>query len=183
MEENRSLQPDTVLSGILAVQPLLDSLGQELSLLDTNMRYLWVSSSIAGRLGKRRENLVGRTCHSLHHSSDSPCAGCPVREALVTGETRERVIISNGKVFLSRGIPVKDESGTVCAVFECERDITLEKEKEKIGAEVRMIRSLLRDMLQARKQRSAGPKAPSLSAGRLTASSIVQARKVANRRK
>ncbi len=131
MEENRSRQPDTVLSGILAVQPLLDSLGQELSLLDTNMRYLWVSSSIAGRLGKRRENLVGRTCHSLHHSSDSPCAGCPVREALVTGETRERVIITNGKVFLSRGIPVKDESGTVCAVFECERDITLEKEKEK----------------------------------------------------
>ena len=40
MEENRSRQPDTVLSGILAVQPLLDSLGHELSLLDTNMRYL-----------------------------------------------------------------------------------------------------------------------------------------------
>jgi len=131
MEENRSLHPDSVLSGILAVQPLLDSLGHELSLLDTNMRYLWVSSSIAGRLGKPREELIGMNCHSLHHSSDSPCAGCPVREALVTGETRERVIITNGKVFLSRGIPVKDESGTVCAVFEYERDITLEKEKEK----------------------------------------------------
>ena len=131
MEENRSRQPDTVLSGILAVQPLLDSLGHELSLLDTNMRYLWVSSSMAGRAGKPREDLIGMTCHSLHHRSSAPCGGCPVHEALVTGEPGERVIISNGKVFLSRGIPVKDESGTVCAVFESERDITLEKEKEK----------------------------------------------------
>lgn len=131
MEENHSLHPDTVLSGILAVQPLLDSLGQEFSLLDTNMKYLWVSSSMARRVGIPREDVIGRSCHFLHHHSSAPCGGCPVREALVTGESRERVIISNGKVFLSRGIPVKDETGTVCAVFECERDITLEKEKEK----------------------------------------------------
>lgn len=131
MEENRSRQSDTVLSSILAVQPLLDSLGRELSLLDRNMRYLWVSSSMAERVGIPREDIPGRTCYSLHHSSAAPCGGCPVYEALVTGESRERVIISNGTVFLSSGIPVKDESGTVCAVFECERDITLEKEKEK----------------------------------------------------
>ena len=76
MEENRSLHPDSVLSGILAVQPLLDSLVHELSLLDTNMRYLWGSSSIAGRLERRKENLVAGL-PSLHHSSDSPCAGAP----------------------------------------------------------------------------------------------------------
>lgn len=55
----------------------------------------------------------------------------------------------------------------------------LEKEKDKVGAELRMIRSLMRDMLQARKKRTVASPASS----RLTASSIVQAQRIANRRK
>lgn len=54
----------------------------------------------------------------------------------------------------------------------------LSKQKDKITSEVRMIRNLLREMLQARKQRIAP--AVSVSASRLTASSLVR---VANRRK
>jgi cyclic AMP-dependent transcription factor ATF-4 len=57
----------------------------------------------------------------------------------------------------------------------------LEKEKEKVGSELRMIRSLLRDMLQARKKRPSATPTP--ASARLTASSIVQAQRIANRRK
>jgi len=55
----------------------------------------------------------------------------------------------------------------------------LEKEKQKVGAELKMVRSLLRDMLKARKQRSSSSSAST----RPTASSIYQAQKIANRRK
>lgn len=58
----------------------------------------------------------------------------------------------------------------------------LEKEKDKVGAELRMIRSLMRDMLQARKKRTVAS-SPSPASSRLTASSIVQAQRIASRRK
>lgn len=58
----------------------------------------------------------------------------------------------------------------------------LQKEKDKVGAELRMIRSLMRDMLQARKKRTV-PSSTVPASSRLTASSIVQAQRIANRRK
>ncbi len=58
----------------------------------------------------------------------------------------------------------------------------LQKEKDKVGAELRMIRSLMRDLLQARKKRTVAS-SPSPASSRLAASSIVQAQRIANRRK
>jgi PAS domain S-box-containing protein len=131
VEENSDRYPVSLLQCIPAIEPLLDSLGDELSLLGTDMKYLWVSSSMASRTGIPREVIPGRTCHSLLHHSPIPCSGCPVREAIRSGETRERVISSNGRIILSRGIPVKDGNGQVIAVFESVRDITREKKTDE----------------------------------------------------
>lgn len=136
MEEKSGTLPGAVLSALKSLEPLLDSMEHGLVLLDREMRHIWSTPSTPGKSGTCMKDLMGRTCHSIHQNSPAPCDDCPVVEAFATGETSEKTTwSSDGKIFISRGIPVKDDSGEVVAVFESRREVTEEKLKEREHAE------------------------------------------------
>ncbi len=126
MEIQRAGSIRELIAKIHNLEPLLDSMGDELSLVDPGMRYLWVSSSMESVLGRPREEILGEECFRLHHSYSFPCPDCPVVDALRTGKTVEREIFhpDQQKHFSSRGIPVFDEKDEVIAAFEVTRNIT-----------------------------------------------------------
>ncbi len=111
---------------ILSLEPFLDALGDEVSLVNTGMRYLWVSSTMESILGIPREKIIGRECFYLHHAFSSPCPDCPVMEAMRSAKVVERELhsLEQGKYFLSKGIPVFGPDERVIAAFEVTRDIT-----------------------------------------------------------
>ena len=136
MEEKSGTLPGAVLSALKSLEPLLDSMEYGLVLLDREMRHIWATPSTPGKSGTCMKDHLGRTCHSIHQNSPAPCDDCPVVEAFATGETSEKTTwSSDGKIFISRGIPVKDDSGAVVAVFESRREVTEEKLKEREHAE------------------------------------------------
>ena len=132
IKENTGPLPEPILRALKSLEPLLDSMEHGLVLLDRDMKHLWATPSTARISGKTPEDLLGRTCHSIHQNSPLPCGDCPVMDAFLTGETNEKTTYSSdGRIFLSRGIPVKNDEGQVIAVFESRREITGERKREQ----------------------------------------------------
>ncbi|MGI6783190.1 MAG: PAS domain S-box protein [Aminivibrio sp.] len=132
MAENTRTLAEPILRALKSLEPLLDSMEQDLVLLDRDMKHIWASPSTPGKSGMRLLDMLGRTCHSIHQNSPAPCDDCPVIETFETGEISEKTTwSSDGKIFLSRAMPVKDDRGEVVAVFESRREITKEKLKER----------------------------------------------------
>ncbi len=119
---------------LTALGPLINSIGDEVSLLDTDMRFLWVGSSIESVLGLDSSSIVGRECFALHRGRSSPCAGCPVKRAISAGRMVEEEFPSDDgtKYMIIRGIPVVGPDGRVIAALEVTRDITDKKTREAI---------------------------------------------------
>lgn len=117
---------------LTALGPLIDSIGDEVAVHATDLRYLWVGSSRASALGRDSSNIVGEYCFALRHGRSSPCPGCIVTEAIDTCQVVEREYNSQdgGRWVLVRGIPVVGPDGSVIAALEVVRDITDKKMRE-----------------------------------------------------
>ena len=117
---------------LTALGPLIDSIGDEVAVHATDLRYLWVGSSRASALGRDCSSIVGEYCYALRHGRSSPCPGCIVTEAIDTCQVVEREYNSQdgGRWVLVRGIPVVGPDGSVIAALEVARDITDKKMRE-----------------------------------------------------
>ncbi|MEA2062753.1 MAG: ATP-binding protein [Gemmatimonadota bacterium] len=104
---------------------ILDSMSGHLLYHDLEMRILWVNKAAAESAGMKPEDLVGRYCYEIWPNGDSICRDCPVREAGQTGEPRKREMQTpDGRIWLVRGYPVKDENGKVEGVIEMTEEVT-----------------------------------------------------------
>lgn len=135
------------------LRAMIDSLEDELLVIDQDYRIIEVSDAVLRRRGKTREEVLGKYCYDISHGLPELChpprRECPLQLVWETGKaaraTHLHVYESDGAqheryvdVIAS---PVKDERGKVIAVAELLRDVTEAKKLELKIAEAH--RSLL----------------------------------------
>ncbi|MBP1752693.1 MAG: sensor histidine kinase [Geobacteraceae bacterium] len=111
---------------------ILDSVTELVMYRDLDFRIVWANRAASYAIGVPAAFLTGSRCFELWHRKDRPCDGCPVMEALQTGEPREGEIASpDGRIWYVRGFPVRDEDGKLVGVVEVTRDTTARKHSEE----------------------------------------------------
>jgi len=69
--------------------------------------------------------LAGRRCYEALAQRDEPCEDCPVAKAIRTGRAHELARqMPDGAVLVVRGLPVRDEQGSIIGGVEIALDVT-----------------------------------------------------------
>ncbi len=114
------------------IQLIFDSMSEAIILQDTHHRMLWVNRVVAEVVGITPEQLVGRRCYEVIHQRQKPCVGCPVEKAWETGKPEESESTApDGRTWLIRAYPVRDDKKKVIGVVEVSLEITENKAKEE----------------------------------------------------
>ncbi len=117
--------------------------GQEKSIILNNMlelvvyqdganRIIWANKATAEAFNTTPELLEGKICYNAFHNADKPCENCPVVSAHKTGKIEEKEMVApDGRVWVIRGIPVRDDANNIRGILEVARDITENKKSQK----------------------------------------------------
>ncbi len=127
------------------LQAIIDSLEDELMVIDRDYRIIEANNAMLRRHGKRKEEVIGRYCYDISHGLPELCKPphheCPIKAVWETGkpakathvhvyhvkgEKRERYV----DIIAS---PITDSQGNISAIAELMRDVT---EAKKLEAEV-----------------------------------------------
>jgi len=105
---------------------ILDSITEHVNYYETlDMRIRWTNRAAAESVNLAQEELVGKTCYEVWHGTEKPCDSCPVIKVFETGEShQEEMRTPDGRVWLVKGYPMRDEGGTLIGVVEVTREIT-----------------------------------------------------------
>ena len=137
-------------SGLL--QPITDSLENELMVIDRDYRIIEANNAVLLRHGKRREEVIGRYCYDISHGVFERCHPphhrCPIEAVWKTGKVARAAHLH---VYHTHGdrqeryvdiivSPIMDSQGNVIAVAELVCDVTEAKEFElKIAESMELI--------------------------------------------
>ena len=119
----------------LLLEAIVDEVQEDIALLAASGKIEDLNRNIVKRLGRSKEELLGRSCRELRTGPDDPplCdpgdPSCPFRITLATGEKAERLhtaVSSDGRLryFRTYTYPIRDASGAVGHVVVFRRDIT-----------------------------------------------------------
>jgi PAS domain S-box-containing protein len=115
-------------------------------LIDPSLKIIW-----SNKMAKQKENLSNQEtanhyCYKLIHGRTEPCPKCSARDAFETGEFQEEEFtLDNKQFFVTRSIPVKNDSGEVSGIIQMALNITRRKETEE---GLRSTKQLLQSLLE-----------------------------------
>ncbi len=124
------------------LQAIIDSLEDELMVIDRDYRIIEANSAVLLRHGKRREEVIGRYCYDISHGAPEPCRlphhECPIKAVWETGKP---VRVTHTHIYYAKGekreryvdiiaSPITDSQGNITATTELMRDVTEAKELE-----------------------------------------------------
>ena len=116
--------------------------------LDTQMRIIWVNSSVKEYLGISEDEIKGKHCFEIIQGIDKPCIGCTAIKALQTGQSQEGELITpDGKTWLSRSSPIKDAREIVTGVVHVALNISDRKKTESALKESERLLASIIDFL------------------------------------
>ncbi len=111
---------------------ILDSLSELVTYQDKDFKIGWANNAAAKSVGMSPEDLIGRHCYEIWQNRNEPCEGCPLMKVLKTGKFEQGEITTpDGRKWLIRGNPVKDENGEVIGFVESILNITESKRLEE----------------------------------------------------
>ncbi|MEA1993824.1 MAG: PAS domain S-box protein [Euryarchaeota archaeon] len=111
---------------------ILNNTSELITYKDNNLRIIWANRAAGDSVGLRPTELIGQHCYEVWYGRSSPCEGCPVLKAMETGEPQESEMTTpEGRVWLIRGSPVKDEDDRVIGAVEVTLEITERKRGEE----------------------------------------------------
>jgi PAS domain S-box-containing protein len=124
LEELRKSEPEE--------SAILDSLLESVTSLGADMGVLWMNKTARESAGLPVEQAVGRHCYEIWCRRGEPPAECPALKTLKTGQPGEGEISTpDGKVWLHRSYPTRDEKGRIVSVVLTTLDITGRKRAEE----------------------------------------------------
>ncbi len=110
---------------------VLNAMTEIVTYLDRDKRIIWANHAAAQRMGISAEEMPGRSCHELWHHPENLCNQCPVSKSIESGKTEEEEIESDdGRAWLSRAYPVKDDHNEVIGIVCLVEDITQKQKQE-----------------------------------------------------
>lgn len=114
---------------------VLESLGESIAVMDSELRIVWFKESLMPG-SEQRASMVGKYCYQALYGRSSPCESqCPVRPVLATGRpyALERYIVDEaGNEFWreARAYPIVDGNGRLVFVARISFDITERKQRQ-----------------------------------------------------
>jgi len=118
------------------LQAVIDSLDDELMVIDRDLRITQVNKAVLKRHGSTKSKVIGQHCYQVSHGVTEPCqppsCPCPVTKVWETGKP---VRVSHTHLYDTRGetqerdvdivaSPVRDSQGNITEVVELMRDVT-----------------------------------------------------------
>jgi two-component system, cell cycle sensor histidine kinase and response regulator CckA len=123
---------------------ILSSVLELVTYQDLDHRILWGNQLAEETLGAQPGGLTGRKCHALWARSDEPCPDCPIPRILGTDAPQHTEKRSpDGRIWATRGYPVRDAAGTITGIVEVHLDVTHQKraEEEKVKIQAQLLQS------------------------------------------
>ena len=144
------------------LQAIIDSLEDELMVIDRDYRIIGTNEAVLLRHGKHRHEVIGQHCYEISHDSPEPCRvpdhECPIKAVWETGKPAQATHVH---VYYVKGerreryvdiiaSPIIDDQGDVIAVTELTRDVT--EAKERLEASRKQLHSLLAHLESLREE-------------------------------
>ncbi len=127
---------------------LLNNLKELVSHEDRDMKILWANRVACERGGMTIDGIVGRYCFEVWAGRTEPCPGCPVLNAMKTGEPHEREVLDkDGNAWLIHGYPIRDSKGNITSGMEIALDIT---DRKKAENNLQEYRDRLEELVESR---------------------------------
>ena len=122
----------------MTLQDIVDSVEDELLVIDGEYRVRFANSAVRGRSKKGEESPIGRLCYEAFHDRDKPCSaplwGCPLRKVLESGSMTTAIHPAHthgvDKYLKITAYPLRNSQGSPEAIVELRRDVTAERELE-----------------------------------------------------
>jgi PAS domain S-box-containing protein len=112
---------------------LINELIQEdVMVIATDYKIMDINDNLLNKLGRRREEVIGRYCYEITHRQNLPCSGdrhpCPLIQTMETQEPSQTTHVHRDKddneIYYSIGTYPLREKGNIIAAIEISRDIT-----------------------------------------------------------
>jgi DNA-binding CsgD family transcriptional regulator len=117
---------------------ILDASVDRIRLVDTDMRIIWANRTTTRELNTAPEDLVGLPCYKVFFDSDAPCALCPSKKAVASGNIEHNIIhhhnskgIEGETYWDNYSVPIKNESGDIVNLLQITRNITEQVKGER----------------------------------------------------
>jgi len=114
---------------------VLNTMSELVAYQDLEHKLMYVNRASAESVGKTPEELVGKYCYEIWGDGKTVCLDCPVERALRDVEPETGYVQSpDGRSWMIKGYPVKNEKGEIIGAMEVTMDITeIENLKKKIS--------------------------------------------------
>ncbi len=124
------------------ISVILDSLFDEIVILDKNYRIIDVNKTFCTKYGLSKEESIGKKCYKLTHGLNQICkppeCKCPVEEVIKTGTFSESIhahYINGEKTYVELlAYPITNKKGKIKQIVKIGKDIT---EHKKIEQEIK----------------------------------------------
>ncbi|MBN3038132.1 MAG: PAS domain-containing protein [Candidatus Omnitrophica bacterium] len=111
---------------------ILNTLSELLIFQDLDHRITWANQMAASSVNMTLRQMEGKLCYQLWHNRKEPHPDCPLERIKQTKKPEEGEITTpDGRIWLVRGFPIKDEQGTLVGLLEAVENITEKKEAEE----------------------------------------------------
>ncbi|MGD2066842.1 MAG: PAS domain S-box protein, partial [Candidatus Bathyarchaeota archaeon] len=111
---------------------VLDGMFECVNHQDLNHKILWANSKAADCANMKPEELIGRYCYEVWGNSTKPCIGCPLEEAIKTGQPQQgEMTTPDGRIWSITSSPIKDANYQVTSVVEVATNIDEQKRAEE----------------------------------------------------
>jgi signal transduction histidine kinase len=122
----------------LDMQDVLDSVQDELVVIDSEYRVRQANLAALGRLKNNVKSPIGKLCYEVFYGRERPCEAplwdCPLKQVIKSGKMKtilHPVGTLGTETYLKIiAYPFRDDKGSVKAIVELRRDVTAESELE-----------------------------------------------------
>lgn len=130
------------------ISQILNNLRDIIVYLDTDRRIQWINEPGIKFLGRHADQILGQPCHRVFFGSEAPCDRCPIQKSICDGSPEEKELkLANGRYFLIKAEPIKDEKGKKLGAIKVMSDITVQKEAEAKRYETEVRLSLISEQI------------------------------------
>ncbi|TXT60243.1 MAG: putative Histidine kinase [Promethearchaeota archaeon] len=104
---------------------VLNSIQELVAVYDINLTIVWVNTAAAESVNLKPDDMIGRHCYEFWEMDNTPCDGCPVKNAIIT-KSKEEITrkTPDGRIWDLKGYPIKDDSDEVIGAIEIGLEIT-----------------------------------------------------------
>lgn len=113
-------------------QETFDAALDIIALISADFEILKLNKAGYENIGKKPKELIGKKCYEVVHGLDSPIHGCPCAKALKMGTSGSGEIRDHGKIYMATASPIFGKNKEIVAFAHTVKDITTQKETEKI---------------------------------------------------